>query len=127
MNIFRWLRAIILIFGITVSFITCTKRVEALTDFDEAVWKQDRHACQNRRGSMVQSILSQRDKLLGLDELEIVAVLGKPDQHEIYKRSEKFHYFNVTPSKECADTVVSVRRLVIRFNAMGLAKEISLE
>ena len=57
-----------------------------------------------------------------------MGALGKPDQQEIYKRHEKFYYYFLDPSPDC-DSVREnrSRRLIIRFNAVGLSKEINVE
>ena len=77
---------------------------------------------------MKEAILSQKEKLLALSELDIVDLLGKPDQEELYKRNQKFYYYFIEPSEECnLGSQEKSLRLVIRFNAMGLAKEIVTE
>ncbi len=77
---------------------------------------------------MQEAIAAQKDKLLALEELQVAELLGKPDQNELYKRNQKFFYYYLQPSKECnlGDTLAP-KRLSIRFNAMGLAKEIRIE
>lgn len=69
----------------------------------------------------------QQDALLGSDEMEIVSILGKPDEQELYKRNQKFLYYYIDPAKACGDSTTSSRRLVVRFNAVGLAKELTIE
>lgn len=77
---------------------------------------------------MADALLSQKEKLLSLSELEIVDVLGKPDQQELYKRNQKFYYYFIKPSEDCnLPSPANSLRLVIRFNAVGLAKEIGTE
>ena len=77
---------------------------------------------------MAEALLSQKEKLLSLSELEIVDVLGKPDQQELYKRNQKFYYYFIKPSRDCNPSLSgNSLRLVIRFNAVGLAKEIGTE
>ena len=83
-----------------------------------------------KRSSMQESIVAQRDKLLALKELQIVDLLGKPDQNELSKRNQKFYYYFLQPAKECHvgdSTFAAPKRLAIRFNAMGLAKEVRVE
>jgi hypothetical protein len=81
-----------------------------------------------KRASMTASITSQSDKLLALSEQEIISLLGKPDENELYTRNQKFYYYFLEPAKECGKTVDDdPQRLVIRFNATGLAKEVSFE
>ncbi len=78
---------------------------------------------------MQESIVAQREKLLALKELQIVDLLGKPDQNELSKRNQKFYYYFLQPAKECntGDSTITPKRLAIRFNAMGLAKEVRIE
>ncbi len=107
--------------------VACTASVPELDGFDAVSWKQDRNACGGERERLRANLLDQKDKLLGLSEMEMVDVLGKPDQQEIYKRSEKFFYYYLSPSSECETPSPSPERLAIRFNAVGLAKEISID
>ncbi len=82
-----------------------------------------------KRSSMQESIIAQHSKLLALEELQIVELLGKPDQNELYKRNQKFFYYYLQSAKECnaGDSTLIPKRLSIRFNAMGLAKEVRVE
>lgn len=107
---------------------SCGKSLPVLDGIDQLSWKNDKNACAGKRLEMIEGIQTQKEKLLALSELEIVELLGKPDQNELYKRNQKFYYYFVQPSKECdSSNADHPTRLVIRFNAMGLAKEISVE
>ena len=124
MNIFRWLSAACL----SLSFFSCSPSPEKIKDFDGDVWKSDRQGCEAKRLSQIDNLIHQREKLLALDEMAIVNILGKPDEHEIYKRNQKFYYYYIEPGPECSSLAKDAgQRLVIRFNAVGLAKEIDLE
>lgn len=61
--------------------------------------------------------------MLAQPEPGIMAVLGKPERVELYKRNQKlFHYYlSGGPTCPAGDSTVEV---VVRFNAMGRAKEI---
>lgn len=76
---------------------------------------------------MVTAIEAQKEKLLALDEMAIVKLLGKPDRNELYKRNQKFYYYYLQPGEDCSSFAGSAKRLAVRFNAMGLAKEIIVE
>jgi hypothetical protein len=91
-------------------------------------WKNDKDGCAGERATMTDALLSQKEKLLSLSELEIVHVLGKPDKQELYKRNQKFYYYFIRPSPDCVPpSSAKPLQLVIRFNAMGLANEIGTE
>lgn len=125
MSIFKWFKygAILFIF-----LCSCRKSLPTLDHINLQEWKNDKLACSAKRSSMAQAIEDQSEKLLALSEQEIISLLGKPDENELYKRNQKFYYYFVQPSRQCSDSVVGdPKKLVIRFNAVGLAKEVSVE
>ena len=80
------------------------------------------------RRPMREAIDEEKTKLLGLDEMQLVELLGSPDQNELYSRNQKFYYYFIEPAPSCDVKGDSTsERLVIRFNAVGLAKEVSIE
>jgi len=113
----------------TFVFFSCGKPLPTLDGFDLKSWNEDKYGCAGKRMGMQESIIAQREKLLALGELQIVDLLGKPDQNELSKRNQKFYYYYLQSAKECnnSDSTITPRRLAIRFNAMGLAKEVQVE
>jgi hypothetical protein len=116
-------------FLFTFIFFSCGKSLPTLDGIDLKSWHEDKNGCSGKRLSMKESIIAQREKLLALEELQIVALLGKPDQNELSKRNQKFYYYYLQSAKECSnsDSTITPKRLAIRFNAMGLAKEVQVE
>lgn len=115
------------VFLICLIIISCGKSLPALEGIDQDLWKNDKNGCGQKRLAMAESISKEKDKLLALDELQIIKVLGKPDQNELFTRNQKFFYYFIEPSNDCAGQSGPTKRLSIRFNAMGLAKEITIE
>lgn len=106
----------------------CGKALPVLDNIDQVSWKDDKNGCSGKRMEMQDNFASQKDKLLSLSEDDIVALLGKPDQNELAKRNQKFYYYFLEPSGDChADGDDHPLKLVVRFNAVGLAKEVRLE
>jgi hypothetical protein len=108
-------------------FSSCGKSIPELKGINQEEWKQDRGGCSGIRTQMLDTIQSQKNNLLRLNELDIVNLLGKPDENELLKRNQKIYRFFLTPSASCANHENEPVKLVIRFNAMGLAKEVSIE
>lgn len=108
------------------TFSACNKNID-LPDFDESQWQNDQNGCKDTRAQMLDQMEQVKDQLKGLNQDEIVYVLGKPDKNELYKRNQKFFIYEIagakgcTPSKEAASSHIY---LSIRFNATGLAKEV---
>lgn len=95
-----------------------------LENADLERWKSDRKGCNGERKSIVHSIVNQKEKILAASEASVVETLGKPDQVELYKRNQKLYHYRLSPGPECAAKDSTDLELLIRFNAMGRAKEI---
>jgi hypothetical protein len=123
MRTFRWLSISLLVFCFS-----CDKPLPTLEGIDLEKWREDKNACQHMRPSMREAIERQREKFLSLDQMQVVKLLGKPDQNELYSRNQKFFYYFIEPAPTCGVATDSAAlKLVIRFNAVGLAKEVSVE
>ena len=123
MNNFRWLSPLLLFF-----IFSCDKPLPDLEGIDLEGWRDDRNACKNIRKSMKGALEEEMEKLLALNQMQIVNLLGRPDQNELSTRNQKFFYYYIDPAPACGVASDSAsERLVIRFNAVGLAKEISVE
>jgi hypothetical protein len=105
----------------------CGKPLPEFTNLELSTWKQDKNACGAYRASHLEEIKTQKEKLLALKESQIIELLGRPDRNELYKRNQKFFRYNLEPDSTCSNAKAGALRLVIRFNAMGLAKEVAVE
>jgi hypothetical protein len=105
---------------------SCGKPLPDLSPIDLAQWKEDKGGCQNIRNRFLIDLTSQKDELKGLAEGDIIKLLGRPDRNELYKRNQKFYYYDLEPGRSC-DSIISNQQLIIRFNAMGRAKEVAIE
>ena len=106
---------------------SCSKPAPELPGFDKAAWAADKGACNGSRTGMLETFKTNTDKLLSLSEVDLVGLLGRPDEEELYKRNQKFYYYYLQPAPTCEKNTGSALRLVIRFNAVGLAKEVTVE
>src|SRR5688572_22732619 len=102
MSIFKWLS-----YGVFVVLLcnACGKSLPSLNNIDQQAWKDDKLGCSGKRFAMMSDMENESEKLLALSEQEIIGILGKPDENELYKRNQKFYYYFVQPSKNCSDTV----------------------
>ena len=103
----------------------CGRPLPALDGIDLKQWKDDKNGCNHFREKLIDTLGSQKDKLLGLSEDDVIALLGRPDQNELYKRNEKFFKYFLEPGPSCRSDS-SDRILSIRFNSVGLAKEATI-
>ena len=109
-------------------FLSCDKPLPTLEGIDARRWEEDKNACNGARTAMRESIGKEKEKLLSLTQMQIVKLLGRPDQNELSTRNQKFFYYFLEPAPACGNATDSLgARLSIRFNAVGLAKEVAIE
>jgi hypothetical protein len=123
MRSFNWYSVLVVL----LIFTSCRKSVPELKGIEAQSWMDDRNGCSGTRTATIDVLKEQKRNFLGLSEMEIVQVFGKPDRNELYKRNQKFFYYYLQPAPECPTHSDNALRLAIRFNAVGLAKEISIE
>lgn len=106
----------------------CGNPLPTIENLDLDQWKKDKNACGTYRTTNLETFKDQKDKLLALKEMQVVELLGRPDRNELYKRNQKFYYYYLKSAPECSNyNPDDNARLAIRFNAMGLAKEVMIE
>lgn len=111
---------------LTICFLAaCTKKAD-LGDFDEERWKNDPNGCLGERSQMVDQIREAKPKLLGLYQKSVIKVLGRPEQEELYKRSQTYYIYAIDPSEDCSDPHDDPRFLRIRFTSLGIANEVNI-
>lgn len=105
----------------------CGSSAPDLEGIDTELWKSDKYGCLGKRTQFIIPITNQKDKLKSLTEDDVIDLLGRPDQNELYSRNQKFYRYFLEPGSSCEHAVPNPKRLIIRFNAIGLAKEVSVE
>lgn len=122
MRLFNWFSFILFIF-----LVACGKPLPTFEAVNLEAWKTDSHGCEGKRSSMEQAMRNEKDKLLALNEKQVIRLLGRPDQNELYKRNQKFYTYFITAAPKCSTPAEVSLKLIVRFNAMGLANEVTLE
>jgi len=112
--------------GLFLILNSCGKPLPDLAPVDLVQWKGDKGGCKARRLTYLEELKKQKDELKGFSEKDIIKLLGRPDHNELYKRNQKFYYYDIDPGKSCGDEKEG-QQLVIRFTAMGYSKEVSIE
>ncbi|HEY0743019.1 MAG TPA: hypothetical protein VGD40_16230 [Chryseosolibacter sp.] len=120
-------RSLSIVLLLSTLFHSCSNDLPTLNGIDIQQWKEDKNGCEGKRFPMASHLKIEKDKLLTLNEKEIIKVLGRPDRNELFKRNQKFYYYFLQPAPECNLGNDNAQKLVVRFNAMGLAKEVVIE
>lgn len=103
----------------------------SIAEFDAYIWKRDKYGCSGNRLPMARALEEERDQLMGFSEQEILKVLGRADEQELYKRNQKFLRYYLTPNSLCDTTenVAALKKptmLQVRLNAIGMVNEIHI-
>ena len=115
-------------FGLFVALLlSCGKPLPVLDNIDIEKWKEDKAGCSLVRKALLDQLDQQREKIKSLSQSEVVELLGRPDKNELLKRNQKFFYYFLEPGPTCPNGNPEFKKLMIRFNAIGLAKEVSIE
>lgn len=74
----------------------------------------------------MESIADQREKLKKLSEMDLFELLGRPDENQLLERNQKFFTYYLEPGPGCDNPKEDAKKLILRLNAMGLAKEVTI-
>jgi hypothetical protein len=123
MRVYRWL-SLSLFF---LLFTSCGKPLPEWSGIEMEKWRADKNGCEGYRAANLGVLEKQLTTLEALNEMDIIEFLGKPDLNELSKRNQKIYYYHLQAGPTCSSPLASARTLTIRFNAVGLAKEIAIE
>lgn len=125
-----WAESLILKWSIAIGLIllmpACSgQKGPEVKGFDSKSWMDDPNGCTGQRREQVRDLEPKLKQLKGLNNQEIMRVLGKPDRNELYKRNQKFFIYYISAAEACGDlsSDTSSVYLSIRFNALGLSSE----
>jgi hypothetical protein len=126
----KFLTVNFLLLILCVSLSAC-REVPTLKGFNSKAWQEDRLGCKGLRTQQIQTLLEQRDKLKGLGQNQVMAILGKPDFQELASRNQRFYIYYYQKGKQCEEPTISSvklktdRVLRIRFSALDSVNEIT--
>ena len=112
--------------GLLLLMLACSgQKSPEVKGFDNRSWINDPNGCMGQRRELMRDLEPNLKQLKGLNNQEVIRVLGKPDRNELYKRNQKFFIYYISDAKTCGDlnSDTSSVYLSIRFNALGLSSE----
>jgi hypothetical protein len=107
--------------------LSCSRPIPELTDINLDQWKNDFKGCKGLRSPFTESLRSQKDKLKGLSERDLVALLGRPDRNDLSEHHGKSYQYFIAPGPGCEGVDSVGLSLTVRFNATGVSREVAIE
>jgi cell division protein ZapA (FtsZ GTPase activity inhibitor) len=107
--------------------LTACYQAADLENFDEAAFQSDPQGCEGVRLEMREQILQLPKALQGITQQKIEATLGKADRQELSNRSQKYLYYYIEPGPACENAEEEPFTMIVRFNSVGQANEISFQ
>jgi len=102
---------------------------------DSAAWKADYKGCNSYRIAQLPVLKSKEHQLKGLNEMEIVAIFGKPDRVDLRGRNQNYYWYYLEAGPHCTglgrnnainyDPNIKPLIMKLRFNAVDLVNEIT--
>ena len=105
---------------LTLLFLIGCYSAPKIDGFDQQQWFNSLTECNDYRMLISDSIFKgSQSPLLTLSQNELQELLGKPDQHQLFNRNQKFFYYSLNCDK--------TYQLAVRFDALGRVKEVNIE
>lgn len=106
--------------------VACSDRSTQL-DFDSEAWKNDPKGCSGIRGDLVAKIKKIKPNLIGLDELTVLSVFGKPEKEQLSSRGTKTFYYYINGGRDFCGTNEVPWILSIDFGALNNVRMITFQ
>lgn len=124
----------ILFFFLIFIQLSCQTKV-SLENFESEVWKNDKFGCKNLRQTQVKSLISQKEKIKGLGQNQIMQLLGKPDFQELYARNQRFYIYFYQKNQICDQpnnvintaSIQNQKTIKLRFSALDMVTEVLVD
>jgi hypothetical protein len=122
------MKNIYLLFCALFIFAGCSDGYQ-LQGFDKAAWKNDKKGCQGKRIDQVKILLESKSRFKGMDDDDLISLLGTPEKTVYYGRGRKDYAYYVAPGGQCPETpgAKTGARLLVEFDALGYVNIITLQ
>lgn len=112
-----------------VALAACSSAPDKLGNLDLKKWRGDRGGCNDVRKGLEVDFKSVEKELKGKFADTIGELLGRPDIHQLGERNTKFYVYYLTKGPQCENMQAKSesRKVILKFNAVGLLSEITYQ
>lgn len=106
---------------------SCSPPID-LEGFNEKAWQSDKDGCQGLRLKLKEDLMSVKEQIKGLNNDEVITLLGKPNKTLLDKRNQKYFIYSLSPNQSCSNHNPEISsELSLRFSAIGLVYEVLVD
>ncbi|MFL5731429.1 MAG: hypothetical protein ACJ75J_18210 [Cytophagaceae bacterium] len=100
-----------------------------LQGFDKKVWQLDKKGCEGKRKELVGILIQNKPRFKGMDDDDLLNLLGKPEKTVYYGRGRKDYSYFINPGNQCQNNqdMPAGSRLLVEFDALGYVNIITLQ
>lgn len=108
---------------------SCSAPPDNLGKLDLKKWRGDHGACKNERTGQIDDFKAEQKQLLGKLADDVGKILGRPDIQQLGERNTKFYVYFLEKGPQCEDIMKKSesRKVILKFNAIGLLSEITYQ
>ena len=106
--------------------ITACAAPDRIGNLDLVKWRNDRGGCKNTRKPLEATFKEIEPQLMGTHIDKVTEILGRPDIQQLAARDQKYYVYFFENGVHCQDITKksSARKVLLRFNAVGLLAEV---
>lgn len=107
----------------------CSSAPDKLGNLDLKKWRSDRGGCEGGRKGLEGDFKTIEKELKGKFADTIGELLGRPDIQQLGERNTKFYVYYLEKGPQCEDMQAKsdARKVILKFNAVGLLSEITYQ
>jgi len=119
----------IIIAALLAGMLACSSKPDKLGRLDLQKWRGDRGGCEGLRMKQTEDFKAEQKQLMGKFIDEVGTILGRPDIHQLGERNQKFYVYFLEKGPHCenSQTKSKARKVILKFNAVGLLSEITYQ
>lgn len=112
-----------------LGLMACSSPPDKLGVLDLNKWRSDRGGCNNVRSTLQKDFKAIQGQLKGKFADDIGELLGRPDIHQLGERNVKFYVYYFEKGPQCEDMKLKsdAKKVILKFNAVGLLSEITYQ
>ena len=113
------MKKILLSLSLTLFLLSGCYKAPKLTGFSQENWQMNVDECGKEKLQEAENLVTNFSEIKGSSQNEISLLLGKPERHELFERTQKFFFYQLT----CPDSAGRTQQLRLRFDALGSLRE----